>query len=211
MAIRTVAMTGKPIAATASPRQRGFSLLEILVALIVVVLVTTLVNLSVSSGGGDIALRASAHELADVAAYALDEAQMTGVDYGLLLEEDAQAGAVSYRYRWLERKPDGWGEPASGKEVFRDGRLPPGIALELELEDAPVVEISLDEDEKDDALRPQVVFYASGETTPGALNLRRVEGGDLLWRIEWDLLGAFKVLPRGEAEAEGEADEGEDR
>lgn len=196
------AVTGAPVIATKGARQRGFSLLELMVALIVVVLVTTLVNLTVSSGGQDVALRAAAYEVADVAAYALDEAQMTGVDYGLLLEEEAQRGEVIYRYRWLERKLDGWGDPASGKDVFRHTRLPPGIALELELEDAPLVELSLDEDEKDDKLSPQVVFYASGETTPGALNIRLIEGDELLWRIEWDLLGEFKVLPRGEAEAE---------
>ena len=196
---RSVAMAAAPIIARVPARQRGFSLLELMVALIVVVLVTTLVNLTVSSGGEDIALRAAAYEVVDVAAYALDEAQMTGVDYGLLLEEEEQAGEVIYRFRWLERKLDGWGDPASGKEVFRRGRLPPGIALELQLEDSPLVELSLEEDEKDDRLNPQVVFYASGETTPGALNIRRVEGDDLLWRIEWDLLGDFKVLPRGEA------------
>jgi general secretion pathway protein H len=204
---RSEAMTGPPIIASASGHQRGFSLLEVMVALIVIVLVTTLVNLTVSSGGEDIALRAAAYEVVDVAEYALDEAQMTGVDYGLLLEEEEQGGEVLYRYRWLERKPDGWGDPASGKEVFRHGRLPPGIALELELEDSPLVELSLDEDEKDDRLSPQVVFYASGETTPGALNLRRTEGDDLLWRIEWDLLGDFNVLPKGEAAPEEDEDD----
>lgn len=202
-----VAMAGAPIIATASPRHRGFSLLEIMVTLIVIVLVTTLVNLSVSSGGQDVALRAMAYELADVAAYALDEAQMTGIDYGLLLEEEQQAGAQTYRYRWLERKLDGWGDPASGKDVFRQGELPPGVALELELEDSPLVELSLEEDEKDDRLSPQVVFYASGEATPGALNIRQEKGGELLWRIEWDLLGDVKVLPRGEAETEEDEDD----
>lgn len=204
---RSVAMAVAPIIAAASARQRGFSLLELLVALIVVVLVTTLVNLSVSSGGQDVALRAMAYELEDVATYALDEAQMTGVDYGLLLEEDEKAGAVTYRYRWLERKVDGWGDPASGKDVFRQGQMPPGITLELELEESPLVELSLDDDEKDERLSPQVVFYASGETTPGALEIRQADGGDLLWRIEWDLLGDFKVLPRGEPEFEEEEDD----
>jgi general secretion pathway protein H len=205
---RSVAMSEPLIIATAPARLRGFSLLEIMVALIIIVLVTTLVNLSVSSGGEDIALQAAAYEITDVAAYALDEAQMTGVDYALLLEEETQDGEVIYRYRWLERKLDGWGDPASGKDVFRHGRLPPGIALELELEDAPLVELSLEEDDgkKDDKLNPQVVFYASGEATPGALNIRRIDGDDVLWRIEWDLLGNFKVLPRGEPEIEEDDD-----
>ncbi len=202
-----------PGIAAVSARQRGFSLLELMVALVVIVLVTTLVNLTVSSGGEDVALRAAVYEFTDVAAYALDEAQLTGVDYGMLLEEDEQGGVLTYRVRWLERKLDGWGEPASGKEVFRESRLPPGIALELELEDSPFNELSLEKDEedrkdrKDRRLNPQVVFYASGETTPGALDIRRTEGDDLLWRIEWDLLGDFKVLPRGEAADDEDEDE----
>lgn len=207
---RSVAMSEPLIIATAPARLRGFSLLEIMVALIIIVLVTTLVNLTVSSGGEDIALKAAAYEITDVAAYALDEAQMTGVDYALLLEEETQDGEVIYRYRWLERKLDGWGDPVSGKDVFRHGRLPPGIALELELEDAPLVELSLEEDDdkkKDDKLNPQVVFYASGEATPGALNIRRIDGDDVLWRIEWDLLGNFKVLPKGEPDIDEDEDD----
>jgi prepilin-type N-terminal cleavage/methylation domain-containing protein len=201
-----VALTGLPFRATASPRQRGFSLLELLVALMVIVLVTTLVNLSVSSGGQDIRLESQVRNLADVGSYALDEAQMTGVDYGLLFEEETEAGATVYSYSWLERHLDGWGEPLSGKEVFETQRLPPGVALELELEDAPVVELSLDEDSGNvgDGPKPQVVFYASGETTVGAITVRQMETGDVLWRIEWDLLGRFEVLRRGEVDGEEE-------
>jgi hypothetical protein len=54
-----------------------------------------------------------------------------------------------------------------------------------------------DEDE-DEGVVPQVIFYASGEATVGAINVRRREDGDMLWRIEWDLLGRFDLLPRGE-------------
>ena len=44
------------------------------------------------------------------------------------------------------------------------------------------------------------MFYASGETTVGAIDVRRRDSGELLWRVEWDLLGRFEVLRRGEAE-----------
>ncbi|MCB1705600.1 MAG: GspH/FimT family pseudopilin [Halioglobus sp.] len=197
------ALSGSPVGAAAHRRQRGFSLLELLVALMVVVLVTTLVNLSVSSGGQDIQLQSQVRSLADVASYALDEAQMTGVDYGLLLQEEQQAGDTVYRYSWLQRHIDGWEEPVNGGDMFVPQTLPPGVSMELELEDAPVVELSLEDNdyEEDEArVRPQVVFYASGETTVGALNFRSLESGDLLWRVEWDLLGRFDLLRRGEAE-----------
>jgi general secretion pathway protein H len=207
----SVVLAGKPVHATASRRQRGFSLLELLVALMVIVLVTTMVNLTVSSGGQDIQLESIVRNLADVGSYALDEAQMTGVDYGLLIEEEQAEGEISYSYRWLERyidreeKIEEWRDPASGKEVFAQQQLPPGITLELELEDAPEVELSLEEElEEEEKLTPQVIFYASGEATVGAINVRKVSEGELLWRIQWDLFGRFDVLRRGEADEEDE-------
>jgi general secretion pathway protein H len=201
MSERAVAMTGPPSLAAVRQRQRGFSLLELLVTLMVIVLVTSLVSFTVSSGGEEIRLEATVRNLAEVASYALDEAQMTGVDYGLLLEEDSEARVATYSYSWLERQLDGWDIPVSGKDLFSKGSLPPEIELELELEDAPLVELSLDEDrDAVEAVKPQVVFYASGEATVGAINVRERETGDLLWRIEWDLLGRFEVLRRGEAE-----------
>lgn len=198
----TAALTGRSVIAAVS-RQHGFSLLELLVALTVIVLVTSLVSFSFNSGGQDIRLEAAVRNLADVASYALDEAQMTGVDYGLMLEELPENGEIIYSYSWLERTLDGWGSPVSGKELFAQQRLPPGIALELELEDAPLVELSLDADEEE-RINPQVVFYASGEATVGAINVRRTDDSELLWRVEWDLLGRFDVLRRGEAEEEWE-------
>ena len=201
MSERAVAMTGPPSLAAVCQRQRGFSLLELLVTLMVIVLVTSLVSFTVSSGGEEIRLEATVRNLAEVASYALDEAQMTGVDYGLLLEEDSEARVATYSYSWLERQLDGWDIPVSGKDLFSKGSLPPEIELELELEDAPLVELSLDEDrDAVEPVKPQIVFYASGEATVGAINVRERATGDLLWRIEWDLLGRFEVLRRGEAE-----------
>tara|TARA_R110002073_G_scaffold21116_4_gene74848 strand:+ start:603 stop:1214 length:612 start_codon:yes stop_codon:yes gene_type:complete len=202
MGNRSVATTGRPVPAAVLRRQRGFSLLELLVALIVVVLFTSLANLTINSGGQDIQLQSTVYNLADVAGYALDEAQMTGVDYGLLLREDQDTGETIYSYQWLERGLDGWGAPISGKELFAEQRLPPGIVLELELEDAPFVELSPDDDGEAEIISPQVVFYASGEATVGAINVVQEADGELLWRIEWDLLGRFDVLRRGEAEEE---------
>ena len=206
---RSVTLTGRrSVRAAVLRHQRGFSLLELLVALMVIVLVTTMVNLSVNSGGQDIQLESVVRNLADVGSYALDEAQMTGVDYGLLIEEEQAAGETRYSYRWLERYIDGWRDPTSGKEVFARQQLPPGIALELELEDAPVVELSLDDNkEEEEAITPQVVLYASGEATVGAINVRQLDKDELLWRIEWDLFGRFDVLRRGEPDTEEDEDE----
>ena len=205
MAERPVVVAGLPVSTAVSARQHGFSLLELLVALMVIVMVTSLANLTVNSGGQDIQLEAAVRNLAEVGSYALDEAQMTGVDYGLLLEQEQLQGETSYSYRWLERHIDGWRDPVSGKEVFARQQLPPGFTMELQLEDAPLDELSLDDNgKKEEKISPQVVFYASGETTVGAIDVRQLQPDELLWRIEWDLFGHFDVLRRGVADEEEE-------
>ena len=176
-------------------RQRGFSLLELLVTLFVVVLVTSLVTLNIGSGDRDILLRSTVQSLADNANYALDEAQFTGMNYGLLLRMEGDGGQWRYRYSWLEQTAVGWRQPATGKDVFAGGEFPPGIELQLELdgllqEQESFVAVS-------EAPTPQLLLYASGEVVPGALDLRNSEDGELLWRIEWDLLGNFQALAGG--------------
>lgn len=178
-------------------RQAGFSLLELLVTLFVVVLITSLVTLTVSSGGQDIRLEAKVRNLADVASYALDEAQLLGRDFGLLLQQVDEDGEWLYEYHWRERLPEGWRVPGSGKDVFAAQQLPAGVELQLQLDDMPVSELTVTENA--DEATPQVVFYSSGETSAGAIDVRRSDSGELLWRVEWDLLGRFEVLRRGEA------------
>ena len=67
--------------------------------------------------------------------------------------------------------------------------------MELELEGLSVPDFA-DGDDPDP--EPQIVFYASGETIPGALQWRARDSGDLLWRLEWDLLGRFTAMRRGQ-------------
>jgi prepilin-type N-terminal cleavage/methylation domain-containing protein len=177
--------------------QRGFSLLELLVTLIVIVLITSMVTLNVGSGSRDIQLESQLRNLSDVATYALDEAQMLGVDYGLVLYQVSRDGQLSYAYSWRERRPEGWREPESGKDVFAAGEFEEYLDIQLELEGLPVAELVLDDSSAE--ATPQIIFYSSGEVSAGALDVRRRDAGELLWRLEWDLLGRFSLLLKGEA------------
>ena len=58
-----VALTGRPVLATVPRRPRGFSLLELLVALMVIVLVTSMVSLTFTSGGQDVQLETTVRNL----------------------------------------------------------------------------------------------------------------------------------------------------
>ena len=189
--------------------QTGFSLLELLVALFVVVIITSLASLGLNSGGQDIELEARIRSLADISGYAVDEAQMRGVTMGLLLEQKNDNTGDYFEYGWWENRPEGWRRPAVDEDIYGDQRLPSGLEVELELEDLPVATgavDSLEAAEDGETIQPQVVFYASGEVTPGALSIRDRETGDLLWRVEWDLLGRFSLLREGE-ESEEDVDE----
>jgi general secretion pathway protein H len=184
--------------------QRGFSLIELLVTLLVVVIVTSLISLSVGSGGQDKQLESQLRNIAGVSEYALDEAQMRGVDYGLLLQQHMQKGETRVAYSWRELRLEGWRPPRQDAELFAGDVLPAGLEIDLELGDIPVTELA-DEAASEDT-SPQILFYASGETTAGTMEIRDTGSGDLLWRLEWDLLGRFSLLLRGEPEDEEEDD-----
>ena len=175
--------------------QRGFSLLELLVTLFVIVLVTSLVTLNVGSGGAEYQVQEDVEAIADTANYALDEAQFAGWDFGLLIRQESDGGDSRFRLEWLERGPERWRRPVSGKEVFASVLLEPGLDLQLELDGvAQDSELFVP---SEDFPEPQLVLYASGETLPGALDFSSETSGELLWRLEWDLLGNFRALQRG--------------
>jgi general secretion pathway protein H len=200
--------------------QGGFSLLELLVALFVVVIITSLVTLTVNSGGQDVELDAKVRSLADISSYALDEAQMRSVDMGLLIERVDEREGTAYVYSWRERTPEGWRRPIVDADIFGSQRFPTGLELSLEVEDTLIEvlsaqELALEEpngglsdtqNEVTDEVLPQVIFYSSGEATVASIQLRQEKTGDVLWRIEWDLLGRSKLLRRGEL-SEDEIDE----
>ena len=64
----------------------GFSLLEMLLVLFVVVVLTSLVSLNVGSGADTRLREQAALSIRDGVVFALDEAQFTGRDFGLLLQ-----------------------------------------------------------------------------------------------------------------------------
>lgn len=200
---RQRAACAAPVGASATrgrpPRGRpphGFSLLELLVVLFVVVLITSLATLNVGSGNQDLRLEAQVREIQNIALFALDEAQMSGRDMGLLLFLNARGPETTYGYTWRERRAEGWRAPRVAADVFTEQTLPAEVDLALMLENVPESDLPPAPVAADAA--PQVIFHASGEVVPGELELRRRDTGEILWRLQWDLLGRMTLLRRGE-------------
>lgn len=175
---------------------QGFSLVEMLVVLFVVVLLTGLVSLSVDSGAGDRIVRERVEALAAVATYALDEAQFVGSDFGLLFTRGLNAaGEDVTRADWRQRLPAGWRAPPAQGDVFAPIEFPGEVELDLVLDGAQVV---LDDAAAAAAQRgraPQWLLLSSGETQAGELSLRERRSGELLWRLDWDALARFDSRP----------------
>lgn len=177
---------------------RGFSLIELLVAVFVIVLLTGVVSLNVGRGGADLALEAEVRHISGLLSYASAEAALSASDHGLYIGENSEVSAAAYEGVWLKRFDQGWVSPRQGAEIFAPLALGDGYELRLILEGQP--EADLSPYERDLKLSPQIVTWAGGEVTPGALEWLDTRTGELLYRLEWDLLGRMTLMPKGLAD-----------
>jgi general secretion pathway protein H len=179
----------------------GFSLLELLLVLVIVGLVATIAGVSVSSGSRSQQIDGGVRVFADIAAYAMDEAQLGGRDHGLLIRQRQAQRGLAYSYEWLQRADDGWVPAVTDVDIFKPRDFPAGLEVLLDVEElqanARYEQADTGTEADEQRLEPQVIFYSSGETTPGTLTLLDVDSGEILWLLEWDLLGRIKLKQRG--------------
>jgi general secretion pathway protein H len=182
-------------------RQAGFSLLELLLTLVVIGLIISLAGLSVSSGRRSYEVDAALRNFADIAEYALDEAQLSGRDMGLFIERRSEGGATIFSAQWLQRNGPDWQPAPFDEDAYGRQDFPLNVEVALEVEqDQADVDGGENVDEED--ARPQVIFYSSGETTPGIMTWVDDTSGDILWEMEWDLLGRISLRKKGLADEE---------
>ncbi len=175
---------------------QGFTLLELLLVLAVVGLIAAMATLSVGTGPRPYQIEAAANEFVGIAEYALNEAQMTGTDLGVLVRP---AGGDRYSYQWMQRIGQTWQEPRLQDDAFDERYLPVEVDVVLEIEEE---ELEADDEEREDGTPPppQIVFFASGEAIPGIMTWIDASTGEVLWELEWDLLGRFEMRRGGISE-----------
>ena len=181
-------------------RVRGFSLIELLVAVFVIVLLTGVVSLNVGRGGAELELEGEVRHLSGLLAFASAEAGLSASDHGLFIARVSDMGSPGYEGIWLRRFDQGWAAPRGSAEVFKPLKLAAGFELRLDLSGQPEIELLPYEPDLNPS--PQIVAWAGGEMTPGSLGWFDSRTGELLYRLEWDLLGRMTLMPRGRIDAE---------
>ena len=131
----------------------GFTLIEILVVLVVVGLLASLAVLTMGGSSRDREMENEVRELYLLMQTASEQAVLNNTELGLILEDD------SFRFVAWEDRSGEWKVPAEA--MFRLRELPEWLTVTEFIEnDTPRLA------SEEDRLRPDVVFFSSGETTP---------------------------------------------
>jgi len=170
--------------------QRGFTLIEILVVVVIAGIVSSIVLLSMGTLRDDRDLQREAYRMASLIELAADEALLQGRDYGL---EVLHSG-----YRFVEYDPftERWGE-IIGDDMLRQRQLPDEYEFELIVEGRRILlsdQAAKTEDDDEDRSRieiyaPHALILSSGNITPFALTMIRLSD---------DTTRQVRVMPNGE-------------
>jgi general secretion pathway protein H len=169
---------------------RGFSLIEILVAVFVIVMVASVVMLNVSSPKRDRLAEDAAQQFARTLNYALEEAEYANTVYGVFAERetsDVPAIVLSYKQidnnRWV-----GVNDEVLGQVQRFDAEL----EVDLEIE-GTVVDIKARPTEAEQ-WQPVLRLLPSGEMSAGRLIIQDSNDTTRFWRVDWTIFGQAKAM-----------------
>ena len=160
--------------------QRGMTLIEILVVLVIIGIMTALAMVSIGVLGEDREIERESERLTDAITLLREQAELEGRDYGIWLETSR------YEFRRFDAFEQRW-KPVEGDAALAPRQLSPELSIELTLEGRQIL---LRQEKNPDNRVPQLVAWGSGETTPYRLTIARKGGaritlvGGLDGRIE---------------------------
>lgn len=151
----------RPLAALRNAPQRGFTLLEILVVVVIIGVLAGAVVLSVDSGSAR-QLERESNRFSALLQQACEQAELGGRDIGVLMLDDGYGFA---------NQVDGYWKPQPSDGVLRERKWISGLHSEMTRDGRRIAF----NDAENPQLVPQMICYSSGELTPFVLSLKLAE------------------------------------
>jgi general secretion pathway protein H len=145
--------------ATTSTTQRGFTLIEVMVVVIIIGVLINFITISFRGNSPEDQLKTEAKRLSNLIGLASEEALLRSVLIGVDINEE------SYGFVHLE---EGTWVPMEDN-LFRSRELPEGILFTITA--AHQIIEDQDEDEEEEDNLPEIILLNSGEMTPFELKL----------------------------------------
>lgn len=169
-------------------RQAGFTMIEILVVLVLVGLLASLAIVNLGGGRELREMNSQIRELYVLMQTASEQAILNNEELGLVIDEQGYRFLV---YDELEQK---W--RSESERLFQGRGFPEWMSVTLfSEEDIPRLAQRDDSDDQDEEgrLRPDVVFYSSGEITPFELEFLAVGSPDQRYLLVADGLDNIEL------------------
>lgn len=168
-------------------RTNGFTLIEILVAVVIIGIVMSVAVLSLSLAGDDREVTKETRRLTSLIEVAQTDAMMQGRDFGI----EFMSGA--YRFVEFDVENNRWVEPL-GDDSLKLWQLPEDYEVTLYVEDRKILldpepkALATDERNPQAEYLPHLFVFSSGDSTPFELLITRRSDG-VSAAIEGDFLG----------------------
>jgi general secretion pathway protein H len=161
-------------------KQRGFTLIEVMVVVVLIGLMASLVQFNFSGNKPEDKLKHESARFAAIFEVAADYGMLNNIELGLIVKKDSYQFLGYDGTRWTEIPEQDWQANVT---------VPEDIVLSMELDDLPIEEPMLfdadtfkEKDEDDFTLRskeeqeekiiPQVYILSGGDLTPFSLTFR---------------------------------------